>query len=160
MFRVLAPLGVREQAGEVLTESASPAADLAARYDLRLLVIDDERDVREATRLLLASWGCQVVTAGSVEEFNALPQSERARPDLIIADLRLRGGASGITAIQTLRVLYGQDIPGVIITGDTMPVRLKTVSDSGLPVMHKPLRPAKLHVLLSSLAAVSAPPQA
>jgi two-component system, sensor histidine kinase len=108
--------------------------------------------VRDATSLLLASWGCRVVTAGSVQELDTPPGDTRI-PDLIIADLRLRGSEDGISTIQTLRTRYGQMIPGVIITGDTMPGRLTLARDSGLPILHKPLSPAKLRELLNSLAA-------
>ncbi len=95
-------------------------------------------------------------TAGSADELIAVPPGEAQRPDFIIADLRLRGSETGITAIRMLRNHYGQMIPGVIITGDTLPARLKQVHESGLPILHKPLRPAKLRELLGELIAPKA----
>ena len=153
MFRVLVPLGTRPRASDRPVETTSARVSPPTQYALFVVVIDDERGVRDATRALLANWGCTVRTAGSVEELSGLPTEEARIPDLVIADLRLRDGATGIAAIETLRAHYGRDIPGVIITGDTMPDRLKQVRDSGLPILHKPLRPDTLRELLGSLAA-------
>ena len=148
-------------------ESATFETRPSAQYALFVVVIDDERGVRDATCALLTSWGCEVVTAGAIEELNdfAARDARTVRiPDLIIADLRLRDGADGIAAIQTLRSRFGRHIPGVIITGDTMPARLNQLHDSGLPVLHKPLRAETLRGFINGLnclaaAKTPAPPQ-
>lgn len=152
LFRVLVPLGRKQSTAERSVGVTSPAAAAPGRYALFVIVIDDERAVRDATTMLLTSWGCQVVAAGSAGELDDLAFSGRV-PDLIIADLRLRDSATGIAAIHALRSRFGQDIPGLIITGDTMPSRLQQIRDSGLAVLHKPLRPEKLLESLASLAA-------
>ncbi len=154
MFRVLVPLGRKKKTVDRPAHSTALAEDRPGRYGLLVVVVDDERGVREATSALLTSWGCHVVTASLAEELGD-PARDGRIPDLIIADLRLRDDSTGITAIQTLRSRFGQDIPGVIITGDTMPARLKQVRDSGLAVLHKPLHPEKLRELLGTLAASS-----
>lgn len=152
MFRVLVPLGEGKQAGTQPAEDAVIDTQPPGLLPLFVIVIDDERDVRDATSTLLTSWGCRVLTAGAAEELDALPPEETRVPDVIIADLRLRGSETGTRAIQMLRTRFGREIPSVIITGDTLPARLKEVHESGLPVLHKPLRPAKLRELLTSLA--------
>jgi len=43
------------------------------------------------------------------------------RPDLIICDYRLRDGENGIAVIERLQSEYNEDIPAVLITGDTAP---------------------------------------
>ncbi len=162
MFRLLVPLGQQMHVKEISQDHPSAQADLAEHYALFVIVIDDEQTVRGATSQLLRSWGCSVLAAGSAEELKAQAPGDTRIPDLIIADLRLRGDATGITEIKTLRTRFGHDIPSVIITGDTIPARLQQVRDSGLEVLHKPLRPDALRQLLSRLqvpqASMPAPP--
>lgn len=151
MFRVSVPLGQRQMIDERPPQDSHAGLPRPERYALRVVVVDDEREVREATHGLLASWGCQVTAVAAVDELCAPTSGTETIPDLIIADLRLRDGADGITAIQTLRARWGRQVPAVIVTGDTMPERLKQVRDSGLDVLHKPLRPARLRAALSRL---------
>lgn len=155
MFRILVPLGQRFHATQAPDEGRSEGPPLSERFALSVFVIDDERAVREATGLLLARWGCRVVTAGSVDELGDLTEGASV-PDLIVADLRLRDGETGITAVQTLRARFSREIPAVIVTGDTMPARLKEVRESGMAVLHKPLQPSNLRALLGTLDAARA----
>ena len=72
-------------------------------------------------------------------------------PNLILCDFRLRDGRTGIEPIQTLRDAFGAAIPAALLTGDTAPDTIQTIRASGLPVLHKPLKPAKLRAFLSHL---------
>jgi two-component system, sensor histidine kinase len=83
-----------------------------------VVVIDDDPLVREATGMLLRSWGCRVVTAESHDEaLTRLAASEVGRrPDLIVCDYRLSKGATGIDAVERLRSAF--EIPALLISGD------------------------------------------
>ena len=113
------------------------------------MVIDDEIQIQRATAALLTSWGHQVVTAGDVPE--ALALSDDQPPDLIICDYRLRGGETGIGAIEALRAHYRRDIAAMLITGDTAPARLAEAHAGGLLLLHKPLPNAKLRAAVGNL---------
>ncbi|MBL4692630.1 MAG: response regulator [Magnetovibrio sp.] len=71
-------------------------------------------------------------------------KDQQLKPDLIIADYRLEGQVTGVEAISILQNLVGKDIPGIIITGDTAPERLREAKKSGFPILHKPIRPEEL----------------
>ncbi len=84
-----------------------------------IFIIDDEEAVRQATRTLLRSWGCEILSVNS--EAALMTQLEQDRypvPDLIISDYRLRDNKTGISVIQAVRSFYQQAIPACIITGD------------------------------------------
>ena len=116
-----------------------------------VVVIDDEPSIRQGMHELLSQWGCESVEAAST--FDAIAQLEAAElsPELVIADYRLTDRALGSDAIERLRERFGAELPALLITGDTAPGRLLEAKQSGLHVLHKPVRPAQLRALCNYL---------
>lgn len=125
---------------------ASPHSwDLNGR---RVLVIDDEHEILHAMKTLLSKWGCDIVTADSlVTAINHLEEREFV-PELVLSDLRLRDDETGIQAIDGVREKFGDLIPGILITGDTDPERIKLVKLSEYELLQKPVRPAQLRTAI------------
>jgi DNA-binding response OmpR family regulator len=65
----------------------------------RVLVVDDDREIVEMTRLILESGGYEVIPALSGEE--ALKNASHERPDLILLDINM----PGMDGWETLRIL-------------------------------------------------------
>lgn len=114
-----------------------------------IVVVDDERTVREGMEALLTGWGCEVILAASADEALERVANSAGRPDLVIADYRLQDGANGIEAIRRLQAALGANLPGILITGDTAPDRLNEAAASGYHLLHKPVQPARLRALIS-----------
>jgi CheY-like chemotaxis protein len=90
-------------------------------------------------KAMLESWGYEVLTAESADEaIESLTERDR-RPDIIIADYRLRAGRTGTQAIETVHAYCGQRIPALIITGDTAPERIAEAERGGFGLLHKPV---------------------
>ena len=121
-----------------------------------VLVIDDEREVRDAMQLMLKQVNCSIVSVESAEDARKLVVERGLKPALIIADYRLREGKTGDAAIALIRDEFNEDIPALIITGDTSPERVREVSESGMMLMHKPVRPAELVSVVESFLVDSA----
>ena len=119
----------------------------------RVMVIDDERDVRDATHAQLSSWGCDVSLADSLQQ--AIDITDGHPAELLIVDYRLRNHESGIDAVLTYRERFGFDIPAVLITGDTAPERIREAVDSGIRVLHKPVTPGQLRMCVNQLTSRS-----
>ncbi|MFC0169262.1 hybrid sensor histidine kinase/response regulator [Pseudoduganella danionis] len=117
---------------------------------LRVLVIDDDQAVRSAMQHLLAQWGCLCMVAEDLD--SALELSAQVPPDIIISDYRLRAQRTGAEAIATLRAQLGRELPALLVTGDTAPVRLREARASGVPLLHKPVAPDQLYAALAELA--------
>ncbi|MDO8990773.1 MAG: ATP-binding protein [Sideroxyarcus sp.] len=136
-------------------DTAVPAAQTAMTQsksrllNARLLVVDDDEIVREGMLHLLRDWGCECDAAESIEE--ALALARLNAPDVVISDYRLREQRTGVEAIAALRVLLGESLPALLITGDTAPERLREAQASGIPLLHKPVSPAKLYRKLVDL---------
>jgi signal transduction histidine kinase len=104
---------------------------------LRILLIEDDKDVLLATATLLEKWGCIVQAEASMP-------SAAVPCDLIVTDFELDAGTSGLDCIEFVRQSTGRWIPAVIMTGhDTSRVR-EAVGDEDIPILSKPVRPAEL----------------
>lgn len=135
---------------EAVAAGEPPAAPAQARLALRLVVVEDDADVRAALRSLLVQWGCRVADGTSADEAWAALGGEA--PDAVLADLRLPGGRDGIGEVARLRALAGVALPALIITGDTAPAHLRALKASGLPWLAKPVPIAQLTHWLESVA--------
>jgi signal transduction histidine kinase/DNA-binding NarL/FixJ family response regulator len=128
-----------------MTTLADPLAGM------RVLVIDDEREVREGMAALLGGWHCRAILAESGAEAIERLRDPAMRPDLIISDFRLRGGHTGAAAIHAVRAAIGHDMPALIVTGDTAPERLQEADAAGFLLLHKPVKPQKLRTAMQFL---------
>ena len=138
-----------------LGNSVEPASEEPIRVPVKdelvgmlVLIIDDEREIREAMRTLLETWGCEPLLAANTEAATAALQLRGKPPHAIIADYRLREGRSGIAAISQIRQVVGVKVPALIITGDIDPERLREAKASGFPLLHKPVPPARIRAFL------------
>lgn len=110
----------------------------------RVLVVEDDRGLRETLVSLLQSWGVNdVQSADSLGGVKALPSGAW---DLVVSDHRL-GDGTGREVITHLRQ-HQPGLPALILTGDTSPEQLAALARSGLPVLHKPFRSEKMRAML------------
>ncbi len=118
-------------------------------------VIDDDEQILEAMMHVVEQWGMDIAAGTDVEVVRDELRELGRPPDLILCDHRLSGGLTGIDAVRLLRRTFGEDIPAALITGDTAPETIRAIAASGLAILHKPLKPAKLRAFLSHLLAGS-----
>jgi signal transduction histidine kinase len=148
---------LRVPAGEAARASVPPEAPPVVHDLLRgktILVIDDEAGVRQATSDVLTRWGC--ATQVAVDAAQAVLVTRGRPPDVIVADLRLRDGASGLDAVEEVRRACGRAIPVLIVTGDTAVDVLREARERGHVLLHKPVPPARLRAALSQFLTPSA----
>lgn len=122
---------------------------------INILLIEDDIDVLKATKQLLESWGCNVKTARNKDEvMNLIKEDPYKNPDIILADNRLPGDASGIDITYLIQEKLQTSIPCVIMTGDVERSHVQGIIDQGFPVLLKPIQPAKFRAMLSHLIQV------
>jgi CheY-like chemotaxis protein len=81
----------------------------------KILVIDDDKDFQETTRIILEKNGLQVVSAFDPEEGLQKVQSET--PDLIILDVMMPSDFEGFEVARKIREeLKMVDLPVVLLT--------------------------------------------
>jgi signal transduction histidine kinase/ActR/RegA family two-component response regulator len=103
---------------------------------LEVLIVDDEADVRRSMGFLLEELGCHPHETQSTSEVALKVQ--HFRPDLMLADFRLKNHDSGIASIAALRERW-PGVPAVLVSGDTAPERLLEAQAAGVRILHKPL---------------------
>jgi signal transduction histidine kinase/CheY-like chemotaxis protein len=115
-----------------------------------VVLVDDHEGIRFSLSNMLRSWGCKVRTFDcadrACEELRSFPEWQ---PNLIISDYRLRNNLTGIEGIAQIKRELKGEVESIIISGDTAPDIIKKIEGSGLIVLHKPIKPAKLRVVLS-----------
>ncbi len=116
-----------------------------------ILVIDDEASVRHATCDMLSFWGFEAIAVRDAAEALRALAGENVAPDLILADYRLAGGQTGAEAIARVNATLPRPVPGLIVTGDTSPDRLRDAAASGHRILHKPVQPERLRETIGVL---------
>ena len=119
-----------------------------------IAVVDDDAASVDAMRVLFGTWGAVVAGGADVESLLASCGDTARYPDLIVADLCLAGGASGVDAVLRLRNEFGAAIPALIISGDTGSAAERRVLDAGLALLPKPVVAATLKSAALALVAV------
>ena len=151
-FSVSLPLAAEPEKSRVVSDAKSPRGDMFAGK--LVVVIDDDPLVLDGTRGLLTTWGCRVVIASSRSE--AILHLDGATPDLIISDLHLSGGETGVEALDGLRQELGRAIPSFVISGDISTGQTGKVGAGKYPLLHKPVTPMALRAMMSALMQNSA----
>jgi len=123
-----------------------------------VIVIDDDLEIQAAMSGLIASWGCVVFCAEDVEGRMLRPMALGRAPRVLVCDDRLRGGQTGLAMIAQLHAAFNDELPAVLVTGDTGAERLHEAAAGGWPVLHKPVAESQLHEAIEqSLARACAP---
>jgi signal transduction histidine kinase/DNA-binding response OmpR family regulator len=117
---------------------------------LRIALVEDNRVVRDAMVAALQSRGHQVVAAATAAEL--LTELSDQPPAIVVSDFRLAAGETGYDAIASVRARYGAELPALLITGDTDPLLLSSMTDRGIAVLHKPVDLETLQAVLEDLA--------
>jgi len=117
-----------------------------------VLVSEDGGGGLLGMKMMLEAWGYRVTAASSAEKALVAIRSSARPPALVISDFRLASALNGVETIARLAEIVGHRIPGIILTGDTDPDRLREAKQSGYVLLHKPFAPAKLRDIVASVA--------
>jgi signal transduction histidine kinase len=144
-FEVVVPRAARMRVNRVRARPMVERAPRGTQLDGKLVaVLDDDASAIDAMRALFATLRADVAGASGPDELlDDLGRFGRY-PDLVVADLRLARGMTGVDAIARLRDELGEAVPALIVTGDTGPAAAQLVRAAGLPMLAKPVDPIAL----------------
>jgi DNA-binding response OmpR family regulator len=137
--------------GQKLVQAFFQNAKWTDRMVKKVLVVDDELEIRDLLSKFLAEEGYEVIVASNGEEAIELAKSES--PNVILLDIKM----PGIDGIETCRILRAQEqtrfIPVIMITGfgTTTPEATDAGADD---IIFKPFNLADLAVRVKSILSI------
>jgi signal transduction histidine kinase/CheY-like chemotaxis protein len=143
-LRMPLALPTAQAAGRAAPAAATSGADadadaphsLQALQGLRVLLVDDDPQVRQSMELLLTEVGCQVHLATGTAQACDIA---RGHPlDVLLSDLRLLAGDDGLQVLRAVRAIQ-PGLRAALITGETAPEQLRQAGSAGVPLLHKPV---------------------
>ena len=142
MFAIEVPQGDAS-----LIETHSEPKAVVNKYLIAL--IDDNPMVLDATAFALTAVGHQVIVGES--KLDLLKNIGYQDPDILISDYRLADNKTGLDLILKARKVFGEDLPAILITGDTDPKLIKLFAKHKIKVCYKPLKIDVLNNLISEV---------
>jgi signal transduction histidine kinase/CheY-like chemotaxis protein len=117
-----------------------------------VFIIDDDIGIRHAMKNLFQQWRCNIEISQSKQDTVERIKTLTSAPDIIISDYRLPGKTTGVDVIKCIHEHYNNfNIPAILITGDTAAQRIKEAQKSGYILLHKPVKPGQLRMVLNKL---------
>jgi signal transduction histidine kinase/ActR/RegA family two-component response regulator len=139
---------LRQRSDEALATASVPRLD-----GLKVLVVDDDADAREAVATALERCGASTVTAASAAA--ALAILVRGTPDVLLADIAMpeADGYELLRSVRRLRADEGGLVPAAALTAYASREDRLRVLDAGFEAhISKPVDPAELAAVVSRLA--------
>jgi signal transduction histidine kinase len=122
-----------------------PRETVALQHSERVLIVDDDDDVREVLTGILSEIG--YVVKGLPAASDALEVLEEFKPDLIIVDFAMPG-RNGAEFAQIARQRLG-NVPTLFVSGYADDDILQSLGD-GAPILRKPFHPVELAATVRS----------
>ena len=117
---------------------------------LRVLCVDNDHEILDGMRALLARWQVTVIAASTVDQaVDCLAQN----PDVMLVDYHLHDRLDGLQTLDLLRQRSPRPLPGALLTADGRDELKKAARDQGWRMLTKPVKPASLRAFLSAQVA-------
>ncbi len=118
---------------------------------MRILIIDDEPNIRRTLRVALEAMGHTVEETGSAAK--ALSHVERQAPDVALVDLQL-GGESGLDLLEPLVAQLPRLAVVVITAHASLDTAVEAMRRGAFDYLPKPFTPAQVRAVLERVARV------
>lgn len=146
-FAVSLPLAHRQRDFVAASTLGDHPQQLAGK---RILLLDNDPQLRQAVAELLRSWQCEVYAAASPGEALQHVQ-QHAALDLMLFDYHLDQGATGVQVALQLQQHWGCQAPVIIHSADQQQATREDALNNGYHFMLKPLKAATLKRTLQRL---------
>lgn len=147
MFSVLVPVAADAQVmPEPDVQAWRQVGELSGR---RVLCVDNDPSVLEAMAAILGGWHCTVLLAQDFD--SALRQiAQVGLADVMLVDYQLDGDV-GTELMDRLKKTLKKSIPGIVVSASNTPEVRNDTQRRGYLFLPKPLKPAALRAIMSSV---------
>jgi signal transduction histidine kinase/FixJ family two-component response regulator len=113
---------------------------------VRVLVVDDEQDIRDGSERILSRMGCRVFKAGCGED--GLDIVSRESVDIVLLDLKMPG-MDGMEALSRIQA-HDEQILVIVITGfATVETAIEAMKQGAYDFIPKPFEPDQLRIVIN-----------
>lgn len=118
--------------------------------DKKILIIEDDLILALSLEMMLKRIGCSEIVKVETGE-DAVEMAETFKPDLLLVDVQLGTGMTGIEAVKIIQA--EQDIPAVYVTGNSdQYFREKAESTNFIDYLIKPITYRELNEIICAYA--------
>lgn len=117
------------------------------REHVHVLLIEDNPQVAEVSHAMLEELGYAVTLASDAETGLRVLRGPRQQIDIVLSDIVMPGGASGLDLARAVRQQYGDDLPVILATGYSD--KAQTAADEGFAILRKPFDSSALHAAIT-----------
>ncbi len=146
MFSIAVPRSAQPAAAPAPAPMAVLPGD-GSLAGLRVLCVDNDREILDGMRILLARWQAVAIPAATVDE--ALERMADSAPQAMLVDYHLHDRMDGLDALDALRAAGGA-IPGALLTADGRDELKRQARLRGYRLLTKPVKPASLRAWLAA----------
>lgn len=116
----------------------------------KILLLENHKDSRIATAVLLSSWGYEACVSGSLTDARKDYLSKGIYPDIVLTDFALSSDMNGIEVLSILEQEVRKRFVGIILTGESSPQGLEKLKQCDYRVLFKPVPAVKLRSAIVS----------
>ncbi|WP_067864583.1 PAS domain-containing hybrid sensor histidine kinase/response regulator [Neptuniibacter marinus] len=116
--------------------------------DADVWLIDNDAAICEAMETLLTGWGCNIVTALSLDDLRSQVNFHNDSVDILIADYHLDNGENGLNAAKIVTSEVPHNLPVLMITANYSKELNQEIRDLDYMLVNKPVKPLKLKTTL------------
>ena len=137
LFTLTVPLGVETNK----PTQCKKGDGLAPLESYKLLIVEDNPVVLDATQEMLTSMNCEAYPAKDITEALEIIKELDGLPDLLLVDYQLADGVTGELAIKKICEAAHEQLPAIIVTGNTNNSVFREASKAAYRVLNKPVNP-------------------
>lgn len=153
MFCIIVPRGTQVIERRASARRNTLASDSLA--GLRVLCVDNDREIIDGMQALLGRWQVDVITATTVDE--ALEKIAEG-PSVMLVDYHLHDRLDGLATLDALRAASPGPVAGALLTADGRDELKRNARERGYRLLTKPVKPASLRAFLAAHHVPSAMP--
>jgi two-component system, chemotaxis family, CheB/CheR fusion protein len=130
-------------------------SDIPSLQGVRVLMVDDEADIRELLTTILEQYGVEVTTSASTSEALSILTASPERYDVLLSDIGMpeQDGYGLIRQVRALSPEAGGRIPAAAITAYAREQDHQKAIASGFQIhLAKPIEPSQLTRVVADLA--------
>ncbi|MGV8952494.1 MAG: CheR family methyltransferase [Cypionkella sp.] len=139
------------------TSLAGPATKvlkITTKRSARIMVVEDDPEIRDLMRLMLEQDGHEVAAAADGPIALEIV-TKGFRPELVLADYNLPNGMDGIEVIADLRGKLRAKVPALILTGDISTDALQSIGLQDCVHFSKPVKVVEIIAAIDRLLATA-----